>query len=261
MKSFIYLLIITAGMTSCAHVYYAPSTANAPLFTEKGETRINALYASGGNISSFRGGELQLAHAVSKNIGIMANGLVGGRTEDVSYWDWNSPRGVHEESGNGSYLEFAAGYFNTFDSKKKWVGEVYSGVGFGTVSNEYGAGDFTKVNHSKFFLQPSIGYKSKNFEFAFVPRISFIHWTPKEIQITIPENDYVNADMMGIKSKSNFVSFEPALILRGGGEDFKVQCGFTTSNFTSTSWFFGEELIEKINLNLGVSINIKSKKK
>src|SRR5687767_8827080 len=105
MKNFIGLLIITAGMTSCAHVYYAPNTPNVPLFTEKGETRINALYASGGNISSFQGGEIQLAHAVSENVGIMVNGLAGGRTETVSDWDWTST-GTHEESGNGSYLEF-----------------------------------------------------------------------------------------------------------------------------------------------------------
>ncbi|MGZ8537508.1 MAG: hypothetical protein ACXWV9_04545, partial [Flavisolibacter sp.] len=260
MKSFIYLLIITAGMTSCTHVYYAPSTPNATLFTEKGETRINATYSSGGNMSSFEGGEIQLAHAVSKNIGIMMNGIAGGKTEDVSDWDWNSTRGVHEESGNGSYLEFGAGYFNTFDTKKKWVGEIYGGFGFGTVSNEYGSNDRTKVNHSKFFVQPSMGYKSKNFEFAFVPRLSFIHWETKEIQINRSENDYVKTDMLAIQSKPNFISFEPALILRAGGEDIKVQTGFTLSNFTASSYFFSLDLIETINFNLGISINIKSKK-
>ena len=261
MKSFIYLLIITAGMTSCTHVYYAPNTANAPLLTEKGETKINGLYASGGNMSSFQGGEIQLAHAVSKNVGIMVNGFSGGETENVTDWDWNSTRGVHEESGKGSYLEFAGGYFNTFDSKKKWVGEVYGGFGFGTVTNEYGSNDITKVNHSKLFVQPSIGYKSKHFEFAFVPKFSFIHWKPNEVRINSPENDYVLVDMASIRSKPNFITFEPAFLFRGGAENFKLQAGFTLSNFTSSNYFFSDDLIETINLNVGVSINLKPKKK
>lgn len=261
MKTFIYLLVITVGMTSCAHVYYAPSTPNATLFTEKGETRINGLYASGGNVSSFQGGEIQLAHSVSKNIGIMVNGIAGGRTQNVDDWDWNSPRGLHEESGKGSYIEFGAGYFNAFDTKKKWIAEVYGGFGFGSISNDYGSNDRTKVNHSKIFLQPSMGYKSKHFEFAFVPRMSFIHWESKEIQLSHSANDYVKADMLAIKSRPNFFSFEPAIILRAGGENVKLQTGFTLSNFSSTSWFFAEDLTETMNFNLGISVNLKSKKK
>jgi hypothetical protein len=48
MKRLICLLMITAAMSSCVHVYYAPNTPNAPLLSEKGETRINALYSAGG---------------------------------------------------------------------------------------------------------------------------------------------------------------------------------------------------------------------
>ena len=259
MKTLICLLIITAGMTSCVHVYYAPNTPNAPLLSQKGETRINALYASGGNLSSFQGGEIQLAHAVSKNIGIMANGLAGGRTETVS--SWNGNRNDHEESGHGSYGEFGAGYFKGLDNRQKWIAELYGGFGFGSVKNDYGSGDHSTVNHSKLFLQPSVGYKIKNFEAVLVPRLSYIKWKVKDCHAMNNDNEYVQHDMNAIRSRPNFISFEPALLLRAGGEDFKIQGGLSFSNYRSTSHYFSDELIETLNASIGISINLKPKKK
>ena len=246
-------------MASCHHVYYAPNTTNAPLLSEKGETRINALYSSG-NTSEFNGGELQFAHAVSKHMGIMVNGFIAGKSEEISDWNWNQ-NSSHKEKGSGSNVEFAGGYFKSFDERKKWIGELYGGFGLGSVTNEYGYGDRSKVNSTKIFLQPSIGYKLKNFEFAVVPKVSLINWRIKENRISSSENESAKDEMKAIGQKQNFIAFEPALLVRGGGENFKLQLGLSFSDYKSASTYYTESLIETLNASIGISINLKPIKK
>src|SRR5215203_4384981 len=105
------LIAIAITITSCQHVYYAPNSANAPQLSEKGETRLNALYCAGGD-SEFSGGELQAAHAVSDKVGVMINFFAAGTSENVTSISSN---GSHVEKGNGSYIEGAGGYFMTLD--------------------------------------------------------------------------------------------------------------------------------------------------
>src|SRR5205085_5936857 len=118
---FVPLFISAIVFSSCFHAYYSPSTANAPLFTEKGETRINVLACTGGE-SEFGGGEFQFATTVGKHIGIMVNAMFVGVTQNTPDWNggYNSYR---EESGSGSWVEFAGGLFKGFGPKKKWVTE------------------------------------------------------------------------------------------------------------------------------------------
>lgn len=263
MKLLIYLLVISVGLPSCFHVYYAPNTAHAPLLSEKGETRINALYSTGGN-SEFNGGELQLAHALSKNIGVMVNAMTASKSEQIDEWgfdpNWSATSNYHTEKGSGSYIEIGAGYFKAFDEKKKWIGEVYSGIGTGTANNDYGFGDNSRVNSFKFFIQPSIGYKSKYFEAMLVPKLSFISWDVKEKNIRNAANNYIASDLRIIQGKKSFVSVEPALLFRAGGKNLKMQCGLSFSNFNSSS-FYNEDLIETLNASIGASINLFASKK
>ncbi|HTM92537.1 MAG TPA: hypothetical protein VL095_08970 [Flavisolibacter sp.] len=264
MKLLIYLLIISVGCCSCFHVYYAPNSAHAPLLSEKGETRINGLYSTGGN-SEFNGGELQFAHAVSQNFGIMVNGMMASKSEQIDDWgfssNWGGSSNYHTEKGSGSYLELAGGYFKTFDEKKKWIGELYSGLGAGGVKNDYGFGDYSKVNSYKFFIQPAVGYKSKYFEAMIVPKVSFINWKVKERNIqTSGNNSYAEADISAIGAKRNFLAFEPALLFRAGGQNVKLQWGLSFSGFNSSS-FYDEDLIETLNANIGISVNLKPRRK
>jgi hypothetical protein len=252
-------LLLIICMTSCVHVYYAPSTPNAPLFTGKEQTAISASYSSGGNVSSFRAGELQLAHSVSDHVGISMEGMAGGRTETAI--DFNSSPGSHEESGNGSYVEFAAGYFGNISKDKKWVAELYAGTGFGTINNDYGAGDNSKVSHSKIFLQPCIGYKTPYFEVAMVPRLSFVGWKVKESNVHDSGNSYVNDHMDFIKSNPNFVSFEPAILLRGGGDVVKAQMGLSFTTSQKTTLVVQDNITETFNFSVGIVFNIKPSRK
>jgi len=246
--------LIATAISSCSHVYYAPNTPNAPLLSEKGETRINALYTAGG-YTDYTGGEVQFAHAISKNFGIMANGFFAGQTEEVSDWNLRYPS-THTEKGNGSYVELAGGYFGSFDETKKWIGEVYSGFGLGSITSDYGYGDNSKVGISKFFIQPSIGYKSRYFEMAIVPKFSYINWKIKDSRVSSSNNEDEKGDLQSMSERPGFVSFEPALILRGGGENFKIQTGlsFSTNGRHSMT---SPQLVETVNASIGISINLK----
>ena len=262
MKYYASLLALAVITASCTHVYYAPNTANAPLLSEKGETRINALYSAGG-VSEFSGGELQLAHAVTKNFALMVNGMAVSRSDEITDWDFNSgTTGSHTEKGHGSYMEFAGGYFTTFDKSKKFVVETFGGVGIGTAKNDYDFGDHSKVNSTKIFLQPSLGYKSAHFEMAFVPKLSFVNWTVKESRVS-NQTDNDAQEIAAIENKPRFVAFEPALLLRAGGKNFKAQASLSFSNTQSTTngGYRTDGLIEGLNASVGISINLKPNKK
>jgi hypothetical protein len=264
MKLFNVLIGLVAVTTSCTHVYYAPNTANAPLLSEKGETRINALYASGA-MSEFSGGELQISHAVSNHVAIMANGMTASKSDQVSHWYswWDPTVTYHTEKGNGSYVEFAGGYFKALDKNKKWIVEGYSGFGFGTASNDYGFGDRSKVSSTKFFVQPAIGYKGNHFETALVPKFSLVTWKMKSKTLLSNENSYLKEEFQVIEGKPDFLSFEPSLLLRGGGKNLKVQAAlsYSFSRSTPNSTYSIPDLIENLNVSVGVSINLKPSKK
>jgi hypothetical protein len=252
MKQYLILTMIAISTTSCYHVYYAPNTANSPLLSEKGEVKINGLY-SGGADSDFEGGEVQVATAVTEHVGIMVNGMFVGRTEQVEdYWNGSNS---HPESGKGSYVELAGGLFTAFDPKKKCIGEIYAGIGSGSVNSNYGNNWDSKVSSTKLFLQPAVGYKTKYFEASFVPKISFLHWEVKSENISDATSSAAS-DMLMIRQKPNLVNFEPAFIVRGGSQNVKLQGSLSFSSSHNEMY-----PIETLTGSIGVSINIKPKRK
>ena len=252
MKRIICLALILISFSSCYHVYYSPNTPNAPQLTEKGETRINGHYISGGD-SEFEGGEIQVAHAVSDKVGLMLNGFFAGREE--------SNEDDLMENGKGSYVEFAAGSFTTMGNNDRLVADLYLGGGLGSVKSDYARGDISKVNVKKFFLQPSLGYKSNHFEFAVVPRFGVVNWKVKEDNIRTPENSNHKDELDHINRNPNFFVFEPALVVRGGAENFKLQASFCYSANKNTDIVNEGGIAESLVASLGVSFNIRPGKK
>ena len=248
MKKFFLLLLTASSLMSCYHVYYAPNTPTAPLFSEKDEMRVNALYATG-NESEYNGGELQVAYAVTGNWGVLFNGFAVGRSELVD--------GVNTQSGKGTYAEFGAGYFIQMDQKGQWIFETYGGFGGGNVKNEYSYGDRSRVGITKFYLQPAIGYKSKHFEFAFITRVAYVNWKVKQQMVgSNVENQWVLDDMVRIRSKPGNFSFEPALILRAGGKSVKAHAGLTFRRGN----YLADDLTEHLNASLGLSFSFSTRK-
>jgi hypothetical protein len=259
------LILLSAAvltLCSCYHVYYAPNTANAPLLTQKGETRINAVF-SAGLVSEASGGELQTATALSSHVGLMVNGYVASKTEDVDedFWSLGTINN-HTEKGHGSYLEVAVGMFTYLNARKGWVGEVYGGYGVGTVTNDYGYNDHSKVNCSKAFVQPAIGFKAEHIEVAFVPKVSLIHWRIKDSVFTASSLSEDRSDLRAIGSKSSYIAFEPAFIIRGGSETVKGQLGLSFSTRPDLQYQSKDDvsLVETLNASIGVSFSLGGKK-
>ncbi len=262
-KHSIVFSVITAAIAAtvccgCTHVYYAPNSANAPLLSAKGETRLNALYSTGA-LSDFTGEELQCARAVSNNIGMMVNYFSADNTETMSDGLYNASS--HTEKGRGTYLEIAGGYFKGLDAKKKWIAELYAGCGFGTTANDYGYENHSRVSVGKYFFQPAIGFKTRNVEAAFVPKLSWVTWRVKEAAIS---NDFVWPvfdELKAINEQPAFMAFEPAFLFRFGTSGVKIQCGISYSNFRKRSLYWTGSLQENCTGSMGISVNLLPGKK
>ncbi|MFL5772864.1 MAG: hypothetical protein ACJ75F_06890 [Flavisolibacter sp.] len=234
---FIFLSVtILLSLASCTRVYYAPNTVHPALLTDKDEMRVNAIYSAGQG-SELRAMDLQMAYAIQRNWGIMANGFYA-----------TNKKNDYIDKANGTYGEIAGGYFKNF-KQSKWMAEVYSGIGGGWVNNYFEQNDYSRIGISKFFVQPSIGYKGPDVELAFTSRFAVVHWKVNKAQYDHP-NYPEDVDYVAISP--TFFAWEPGLVFRFGTKDVKAQIGFTVSDHGKRVLLDTESLM----LNAGLSISL-----
>ncbi|UPT65751.1 MAG: hypothetical protein M0D57_14665 [Sphingobacteriales bacterium JAD_PAG50586_3] len=116
-RPFIYCALagtFIALLTSCSHVYYAPSGQNVPLMKEQGELQLSAGTAGSGEGG---GANVMAAYAPGKNIGVTLNSYIATGSNDGSGAD-----------GHGYIIEGGVGYFKPF-ANDKLVFETYAGLG------------------------------------------------------------------------------------------------------------------------------------
>jgi len=250
MKKIHYILIASIiSFSSCAHYYYVPNTPNIPQFKEKNDMRISAAYSAG---EIFEGAEIQFAYAVSPHIGIMANGLFGGNSEEDVYND--------RQSGKGSYGEVGAGYYLPFTPKKLFQFEAYGGVGTGVSNHEYGNFGTSSVGATKFFIQPSIGYSSKKgrFEFAIGSRFTHINLNVKsQSGIQHDENvlDY-SSGLQYVQDHPNSWLWEPSFRVSVGSKQVKFFFSYAQSfNLTNS------QLAQELSIaSMGIRLTLNTRK-
>ena len=208
------ILLFTAILFgSCLHLYYAPNSSNVPLFKEKGEAKINANYSGGAEIS---GAEIQGAYAVSEHVGIMLNTAFLGSSEEYS--------DGQKDEGNGYLVEAGAGYFMPL--AENFIFETYAGLGVGGANNEYYYGGNSKVNFTKFFIQPALGFSVKNVDFGAASRFSAVFMN---VQNTSGVNTIDLPDLQYIEANPTSILWEPSLFVRFGFESVKAQLKYTPS--------------------------------
>ena len=222
------LIGILMHFTSCVHYYYAPNAQNVPLLKEKNDTKL-LVAVSGGD--EFTGFEAQFSRAVTDKIGVMANFIAGGGSEESN-----------NESGSGLLFEIGAGYYKPIG--QKFVFEAYGGIGYGGVKNKYKP-ETSKVNFTRFFVQPSFGFTTRGFEIALSSRIAGLNYH----SITSSSQIY---DIEYIKDHKFSVLFEPALTIRGGWDKVKLQLQYVLSE----NWNNPGLSQERSNFNLGLYFNI-----
>jgi hypothetical protein len=233
----IFSVVISSLCTSCLHHYYAPNSNNVPLFKEKNEGLVQAQFSSGNDYEGF---EFQSAYAVGKHTALQLDFFTASGNEEEAF--------VEPSSGKGTYIEAAGGYFAP-SGNNLWVFETYAGIGTGTVTNEYYKSESSKVGVTKFFLQPSYGFSTKNFEIAISSKFSLATFKMKNSTVTMDNNPAEFPDIEFLQNNKSFFFWEPGIMMRGGFKQFKVLAQFTLSVPNDS-----DLNIDPANLSLGILI-------
>jgi hypothetical protein len=213
MHQFSCCTIFILMFSSCISLYYAPNSQNVPLFTGKNETEASLAIQFG---SLTLGCDIDLAYSVTNHLGLMANYNHWGAKKksmlpnsDVEF----------EISGKSDLFELGAGYFLPF--RDKFVFEVYGGMGWGGVKNEYESSKESKLTFNRYFLQPSCGYYNKKVNLAFSLRLSGVDYKHFKFDPGVDTDD--KSDLQYIMDSPFAFYLEPAFTFRVGGEYLKFQ--------------------------------------
>lgn len=230
------LLFILSLFAGCTHYYYAPNSANIPLFKEKNNFQLKAGF--GGD--DYTGGDIQMAYSAGKNIGIMVNTFFASKTEEVE--DNYYTNASHTESGRGSYIEAGVGYYKPFGRHKVWVFETYGGAGLGGENHFYADNETSKLHLTKYFVQPSIGYSSKRgtFEFAISSRFSGLNLKVNQSNVTLQNNHDEQENVNSISLHPSSFLWEPSCIVAAGWPNFKFFLQLTTSANLGNSYLYSD---------------------
>jgi len=253
-KLLISALLSSIVHCSCTHYYYVANVQNIPMLQEKKDLYVSGFMGVGDGSQSI---ELQTAYAAGEKIGVMADFMTAWRGK-VSNNDYK----------RGTYFDGAIGYFKPLS--ETLVFEIYGGAGISSQRHEYEPDDYwtgvvsqyegsSELSSVKFFIQPSLGFKMQPlfkltkpgfpFEFALSARTCRLSYTRLINNSTFEDLDHIN------EKKHYFI--EPALTMRMGGENIKMQFQFSFSAYLGNpSLYFYEE----VHLSGGVVFNIPPKK-
>jgi hypothetical protein len=231
---------------SCTHYYYVPSVQNVPLFREKNEYRISGTIGGGDETTCV---EVQAAYSITDKVGVMADFMTatGGDEADKDY-------------GKGNYFDGALGYYKPIS--KNGVFEVYGGLGIANQHHEYSTNLYNNgvitptysgksdLSTLKVFVQPSLGLTFNLFDIGWSTRLNRLSF------ITVDNNINNNLDLYNeLNDPSNKIHyyFEPAITLRGGWKNVKLQFQAAYSYYmNSPQLYFGEEY----HISLGIYVAI-----
>jgi hypothetical protein len=149
-----------------------------------------------------------------------------------------------------------AGYYKAFGEKKLWVFETYGGAGAGGENHVYNSLETSKLNITKYFIQPSIGYSSHRgtFEIAAGSRFTGLNLKINQSNVSFENNlsSKKNLDYISIHP-SSFL-WEPSIIIAAGWPNFKFYFEITTSyNLTNP-----DLAQDNSDANLGIKFTLKN---
>ncbi len=158
--------------SSCGPTLYIPNMINAPLLSEKGDFKA---VIGGAGMAPDASLDLQGAYALSDNLAVLANGSMMGHRKRV---EWAGFRQELLEAGLGAYTAFWPDekHFN------RGRAEVFAGAGAawsedGSIYSGRGQYDYYRGNYQRFFLQPSLGIKTRIFDAAISTRLAWVNFS------------------------------------------------------------------------------------
>jgi hypothetical protein len=216
---------------ACSQYYYMPNMHQVPLLRQKGEFRV--AYAGSSEAldpyAEVNGAELQASAAVSDKIGVMLNGA-----------DYTSPW----SEGHGRFLEAGAGRYLALGPH--WTAEGYAGIGRGEVTY---SGERTAL--WRFFAQPSIGYASRNFDFAITTRLCYLDHDRTQTTTGLPNLSDEAYTALQEEIAHGRMLLEPGFVLRAGTRAVKLQLQYAHSANLGRRLSMLED-----NISIGIHLNL-----
>ncbi len=220
-------------LCSCNPVYYIPTTQNVSLIHQKGQIKL-AIAANSDQI------DVNGAYGIMKGLGFQLNGsLVFPKEEKKG------------NGGSGNLFEAGLGYY--YNISPSFLFDTYALVGFGNMENHFIYDQSSNTNLGgdlsakllRIGIQPGISYHEKYGSISGTVRISNLEYSAIKGDLEYNGDDqlsYLN------KNKSNII-VEPAITLRGGLENIKLQMQALVSVNTCNRGFYQQ----KITLSMGLS--------
>jgi len=229
------VLLILASCNTPRHIY-SPVAQNVPVLTQKGDSKIGAVYSTnavgqetkdGVEIDNrSRGYDLQGAVAITNNFAIQASHA----------YRWEKTEGG-PDSTNLKYkrnlTEIGLGYYMPINDKKNTFFQVFAGAGLGRFSftdvDKTGS-YYHQANITKIYLQPAILFKSKgSFTTSVSMRFSGISYSKIKTNYSAAQLDDYHLENLNGRAKW---FFEPATVSSFGfkglpGLRFEVQGGLS----------------------------------
>ena len=237
------LLYVLQGCMPC---YYAPSSQNVPLFTEKNEFNGSAGLKLGAYSQGF---DMQLAYAPTDHLGLTA-GYSGFRAKQSAF----ALDEDYSDRFRSNAFDLGMGYYTKFS--KYGVFETYAGYGTGSLSNDYSGSGSSRLGHSSFFLQPALGLHTKHVQIAFSLRYRLVNYT--KVKVGYSGNEYDTKFLFNLKNDPLVSFLEPAFTGRFGGKSVKFQVqvcySFLLKEGPTMSY-------DPFHLNLGLVFTVGGKKK
>lgn len=239
---YFYLIVATVLFSSqaCHRNIYVPNTQNVTLFQDKGDTQVNVGYSN-----------LQVAHAIGNNIGLMLNSqyTLGDKTSpsygNALFEDTPSKRNI---------IEIGAGYFDTVNDKG-FNFEIYGGAGIGEIEFQprpENAQDYFYAKNSRFFIQPAFGFSKTIVDLAFSMRFSHLNYfnsATSNYQYN-PEASASEQDLNNLEN-SSYSFVEPAITFRVGWKYVKFH-----TQIVVPYQIGGRNINHQGNINVGIHVNL-----
>lgn len=182
------------------------------MLKEKGDGNLTAsMGISGSGLYNVQG-----AYAVSKHVGVMANGM---------YHQRRTTQGESKEDLNVIFGEAGAGYFHTFGEGNGGVFQYFGGAGYGNSNDKLvQSGEPGKVLQGQFanvFVQPGIAYVGENFNIGFDIRANYVNVFHIRAPMYTDFAFWNTQTQQHVDTSLSFANLEPAITMRLGGEQMK----------------------------------------
>jgi len=215
-------LILSFTIYSCSSVMYSNVGQNVTFLKNRGESSLSINYSnailSQNTISS--GLSLNYAHAFTDKYGIHGN--INYSFFNYSGLDYSH---VYGELGFGRLM-----FLKLHDHS---YSEVFVGVGFMSLHNDesINANNYYEIRTSflKPYIQPSFGTSKGKTDFAFTPRIGWVHYLNYNLE---PSTGWIGEEYNKyFKEQKNTFVFEPGITLQIGNENLKFRIQYVYSTF------------------------------